>query len=478
MKEPALELHGISRKFGSVTALDNVSFTARHGSIHALLGENGAGKTTLMRIAFGMVRADSGSIAVDGTKVSVTSPASAIAAGIGMVHQQFSLVPAMTVAENVALGGRGRFRPEEVAQRIREVGERTGLSIDPSQRVESLGSAERQKLEIIRTLAHDARILIMDEPTAVLTSRDVGELFSQLRSFADGGGSVVLITHKLHDAIAHADEVTVLRRGKVVLAAPMSDVDRASLTTAMIGTSPADSAPATRHPSSQTQEIAKLENVTIGRMNPVSLKVFGGEILGVAALDGAASKILRLLSGRIEPESGTADVPKSVGFVPENRQDDALIPEMSLTENLALKDAANHRGIIAWEDFRARTETVLRDFDVRASSTEADARNLSGGNQQRFVLGRELEGNPPLLVLENPTQGLDVSAAAAVHSRVRDAASRGTAVVFYSSDIDELTAIADRVLVVRQDGIALTEPDRSAIGRLLLEDEAVRQQSG
>ena len=477
MSSPALELHGISRRFGSVVALDNVSLSAARGSIHALLGENGAGKTTLMRIAFGMLQPDAGWIAVNGTKLDITSPASAIAAGIGMVHQQFSLVPAMTVAENVALGGRGRFRPEEIAQRIREVGERTGLTIDPWQKVQNLGSAERQKLEIVRTLAHDARILIMDEPTAVLTSRDVRELFTQLRSFADNGGSVVLITHKLHDAIAHADEVTVLRRGTVSLSAPMSGVDRAALTTAMLGAVPEDGVTQDRSPS-RGAEVAKLENAAIDRRDPVSLTVFAGEILGVAALDGAASGILRALAGRLRVRDGSATIPDNVGFVPESRQDDAIIPEMSLTENLALGNAANHRGMMDWERYRSRTETVIRDFDVRASGVDADARELSGGNQQRFVLGRELEGNPPLLVLENPTQGLDVNAAATIHTRIREAASRGTAVVYYSSDIDELSAVSDRVLVVRRNGLSFTGPDRAAIGSLLLEDEVVRQSSG
>ena len=472
MNYPILELRDVSKHFGSVRALENASLAVGRGSIHALLGENGAGKTTLMRIAFGMIQPDSGWISVGGTQSRHASPADAIAAGIGMVHQQFSLVPAMTVAENVALGGQGRFRPREVAARIVEIGTTTGLTLDPSAIVAGLSSAEKQKLEILRILAHDAKVLILDEPTTVLTPRDTAELFSQMRTFADSGGSVVLITHKLHDALAHADSVTVLRRGEVVLAGSMADADRTVLTEAMLGFTP-DSATA---PQSHVQGsvVAACSDVIVSgarslRARKVTFQIHSGEIVGVAALDGGASGLLRTIAGRLKPASGTVTAPAHIGFVPENRLEDALIPDFSLTENFALRGAADRSGQLPWHSLETQASELIHEFDVRADGPRMPARALSGGNQQRFVLGRELYDEPSLLVLENPTQGLDVNAASSIHARIRAAASRGTAVVFYSSDLDELAEISDRVLVVRESGIAFSDTDRESIGDLLLQ---------
>ena len=474
MSNPALELREISKRFGRLVALDKASLVVRAGSIHALLGENGAGKTTLMRIAFGLIRPDSGSIAVSSITKSFDSPSDAIASGLGMVHQQFSLIAAMTVAENVALGGRGRFSPKATAARIVEVGERTGLKLNPETPVSSLGSAERQKLEIIRTFAHDARVLILDEPTAVLTSRDTGELFRQLRTFADSGGAVVLITHKLDDAIANADEVTVLRRGRVALTAPMSRIDRLSLTSAMLGFTPEPPETSYFRPSAASVVVSLRDvapPVESGKppATPISLELRTGEILGVAALNSEAASFLRILAGRSRPVSGSIKLPSRVAFVPENRQEEALIPEFDLAENFALRDVARREGLIHWKEVDTHVAGILRDFDVKAAGPRVDAMTLSGGNQQRFVLGRELHDEPPLLVLENPTQGLDVQAAAAVHARVRAAAGRGTAVVFYSSDLDELAQIGNRILVVKASGFVFSEPEKESIGHLLLD---------
>ena len=483
MTEPTLELRSISKRFGAVVALDDMSLSVKRGSIHALLGENGAGKTTLMRIAFGMIRPDVGSIAIENRAVRLSSPADAIAAGVGMVHQQFSLVPAMSVAENVALGGKGRFRPESIAGKIDEIGKSTGLALDPSVRVADLGTAERQKLEIVRTLAHDARILILDEPTAVLTPRDIGELFAQLRSFASSGGTVVLITHKLRDALRNADHVTVLRRGHVVLDAPISELTEESLTSAMLGAAPSTDGTEKPAAAAHGHTVAALVDVIIDNKRklatpPFNLEVLSGQILGIAALEGAAGSILRVLAGRIVPFRGSVTLPASIGFVPENRQDEAIIPGFTLIENFALRSSGSRKGLVSWSDMRQKTTEVIRDFDVRASGPESSVRNLSGGNQQRFVLGRELEDDPPLLILENPTHGLDVNATIAIHSRLRQAAARGTSVVFYSSDLDELAEISDRVLVVGSSGHSFAEPDREAIGRLLLEADAARELNG
>jgi general nucleoside transport system ATP-binding protein len=467
-----LELQGITKQFGGVKALDDVSFRVRRGMIHALLGENGAGKTTLMRIAFGMIDPDAGSIATDGRKRHISSPADAIACGIGMVHQQFSLVPAMTVAENVALGGSGRYSERETALRIAELAEETGLTLDPMERVANLGSADRQKLEIIRTLVHRASVMILDEPTAVLTPADARELFTQIRSFANGGGSVVLITHKLRDAVEHADEVTVLRRGKVVLTSAIRDTSEGLLAEAMLGAAPAREMNDRVASSPAGELIASLKRVRLsskaGLDALMDLEVRGGEVVGVAALDGAAAPLLRALAGRAGVASGIIDIPSTIGFVPENRQDEGLIADFSLTENLALGNAGRTGGLIDWSDMERQTALVIEAFSVRAAGTAASPRHLSGGNQQRFVLGRELRNNPQLLVLENPTQGLDISAAAFVHDRIREARDNGTAVVFYSSDLDEIVSLSDRVVVVSRDGIVSVTSDRSEIGRVLI----------
>jgi ABC-type uncharacterized transport system ATPase subunit len=471
MTTPLLKLHDISKRFGQLLALDDASLSVRRGSIHALLGENGAGKTTLMRVAFGLIRPDSGSIEIDGARKSFSSPSEAIACGIGMVHQQFSLVPAMTVAENVALGGKGRFSPGQVAERLEEVASTTGLSLDPEIKVSALGAGERQKLEIIRTLANKARILILDEPTAVLTSRDKAELFRQLKSFAESGGAVVLITHKLDDALTHADEVTVLRRGKVVLNSTMAGVDRLALTSAMLGFTPEASEPAPADASHESVAVS-LRDVMVGghvSRQPVTLTIRRGEILGIAALDGGAAGLLRILAGRQKPETGSVELPSPIAFVPENRQEEAMIPEFDLTENFALRLSAERGGLIDWDAVEAEVSTAIEEFDVRASGPRAEGRTLSGGNQQRFVLARELLGDPPLLVLENPTQGLDVQAAASIHARIRVTAAKGTAVVFYSSDLDELASVSSRVLVVRASGSVFSEPERESIGHLLLD---------
>ena len=461
---PVLALNGITKKFGNLTALDNVTFAIAKGKIHALLGENGAGKTTLMRVAFGMVQPDAGNIVVDGGITAFASPARAIAAGIGMVHQQFSLVPAMTVAENVALGGSGSYSFERTARLLADVAKRTGLELDPAQRVADLGNADRQKLEIIRTLIHNARVMILDEPTAVLTPKDTQELFAQLRAFANAGGAVVLITHKLADAVEHADDVTVLRHGTVVLSTSMSQASEATLAAAMLGAALAEPE---RRIKAEVHDQAVIASLIADRWKE-NLEIRAGEIVGIAALDGAATPLLRALAGRSSTFEGIVNRPSRIGFVPENRKEEALIDEFTLTENLALASAGERRGLMNWPELSSLASTVIDEFNVHTEGPDQFPAQLSGGNQQRFVLGRELRNNPPLLVLENPTQGLDLNAAAFIHSRMRDARDQGSAITFYSSDLDELAEISDRVLVVSRSGIIEVEPDRSRIGNALL----------
>jgi simple sugar transport system ATP-binding protein len=474
----ALSLRGITKRFGSTMALDGAALDVRTGTLHALLGENGAGKTTLMRLAFGMLRPDGGTISAAGLARRWRSSADAIAAGIGMVHQHFLLVPAMTVAENVSLGDRGwlrGFHPGRAAHRVRTIGEETGLVLDPAARVAELSVGAQQRLEIVKALARNATLLILDEPTAVLSPAETSELYNWLRAYVARGCTVVLITHKVREALALADEVTVLRRGRAVLHGGAADLRETAVIDAMVGADAIDAAPLPTAGAEAGPAVLSLDDVSvvdhrgIARLRNVSLTVCAGEIVGVAGVEGAGQhELLHVLAGRLVPTSGRAGMPTRIGFVPEDRLRDALIPSMNLVENLALKEAGTARGATPWHAYEARTATTLRGHDVRASGAGALAGALSGGNQQKFVLGRELEGPPDALVVENPTRGLDVRATAHVLGELRAARAAGVAVIAYSSDLDEVLSIADRMLVCFAGRVTAVRAEAGAVARALV----------
>ncbi len=505
---PALALHHVHKAFGAVHALHDVSFRLRPGTVHALLGENGAGKTTLMRIAFGLLASDTGGVEVAGTPLSgdgpprdglttgptvpwraiprTHSPADAIARGLGMVHQHFTLVPAMTVAENVALGAHGRYTPAAVAEQVRAIGERTGLRLEPYARVADLSVSAQQRCEIVKALVRDARVLILDEPTAVLAPDEAQVLLAWLRAFADvqPDHAVVLITHKLRDALAVADDITVLRRGRHVVTGAARDFTEQTLADAMLGpgershtveeevlphvTAHADSVGA-HHVVLQADALAVRDAHGVMRVRQASFGVRAGEIVGVAAVEGAGqAELLRAMAGLRPVAGGRLHAPDDVGFVPEDRHHDALLLDASLTENFALRDAGARRGRVPWRAFAAHTAELLAGRDVRASGADTTARTLSGGNQQKFILARALDDAPAALVVENPTRGLDFRATAAVHDALRDARDAGIAILFYSSDLDEVLSLADRVLVMH-DGTAREVPrDRDIVGHAML----------
>lgn len=483
---PALALEGISKHFGPVNALSDVSLRVKPGTVHALLGENGAGKTTLMHVAFGMVKRDAGSIYVDGHRVETRSPADAIATGLGMVHQHFSLVPAMSVAENLALGGRGLLRARDLSTLVRRIADQTGFTLDPHVRVEDLSVGAQQRVEIAKAVARNARILILDEPTAVLAPSEVDDLLRWVRAFASAGNAAVLITHKLNEALAVADHVTVLRRGRVVHDMPAARATMSELTSAMLGmnTSALDDPAAGDKARGAEVFVAKGLSVRDERgalrLRDASLAVRAGEILGVAGVEGSGQReLLRALAGRLEPAVGRLARPSRVGFVPEDRHRDAVLIDRSLTDNVALRDAGQRTGRMPWSMLRDRTQRLMREFDVRAPSPEVPLRSLSGGNQQKLVLGREMQadtGSTPVdgehapagLVVENPTRGLDVRATAEVHSRLRAACEAGVAIVVYSSDLDEVLALASRVVVVHAGKVREVPRDRDAVGRAML----------
>ena len=474
----ALDLIAISKRFDATSALEAATLRVRQGTVHALLGENGAGKTTLMRVAFGSIRPDAGQVLVHGRRIELHSSAQAIAAGIGMVHQHFTLVPAMTVAENIALGGHGRLRPSEVRAAIQDISARTGFELDPSARVDSLPVGAQQRVEIAKALARRASILIMDEPTAVLAPAEVTDLLHWLRQFAADGNTAILITHKLGEAMDTADDVTVLRRGRVVHTGPAATATAASLTTLMLGTEIGDVAPAEQPDDVVTGAIVfRADRIIVrdarglAQVREASFVVRAHEITGVAAIEGSGQReLLRALAGRLRIHAGTLDRPIRVGFVPEDRHGEALLLDRSLVENIALRDAGARRGVLPWRALRERTAALMAAFDVRAPNEQSIVRTLSGGNQQKLVLAREMEDEnyPVAIVLENPTRGLDVRATAEVHARLRAARDRGAAVIVYSSDLDEVLALSTRVLVMHAGSVREVVRERDAVGRAML----------
>jgi simple sugar transport system ATP-binding protein len=483
---PALELAAIHKRFGSVHALRGADFTLLPGEVHALLGENGAGKTTLMQIAAGLLRPDSGEVRVGGQVRPGLSPRAARRLGIGMVHQHFTSVPAFTVAENVALAAGWPVAPGRLRERVRELGARVGLPLDPDDRVERLSVGLRQRLEIVKALAADARILLLDEPTAVLAPAEVEDLLRVIRRFTAEGGSAVLITHKLDEALAAADRVTVLRRGRVALTGPVAEQDPGTLTAAMIGEAvPDDRVEPSRGPVPPTGDhrpLVRVQSLDVRRdgglgiaLRGASLVVGSGEIVGVAAVEGNGQReLLRAVAGRIHPLRGLREVAEPVAFIPEDRSTEGLIPEMTLTENVVLGSSESDPWIrgrtIDWREARARTAALLEEYAVAAPGPEAPAATLSGGNQQRVVVARELSRRPRVVVAENPTRGLDIRATATIHVRLRRAASEGAAVLFHSSDLDEVLELATRVVVVSRGVLIQPPPDatRETIGALML----------
>lgn len=472
----AIELIGITKRFPGVVANDDVNLTVEPGEIHAICGENGAGKSTLMKILYGMQPADEGVMKVDGREVKFTSPTDAIAAGIGMVHQHFMLADQMTVLENVILGSEptkpgGRIDFDEAERRLREVGEAYGLSVDPDDLVETLEVGEKQRVEIIKVLFRGARILILDEPTAVLVPQEVEELFRNLRDLQAGGATILFIDHKLQEVLEISDRITVIRRGKTVTTVDADAVTAADLAELMVGS---------ELPSPETGESTVTEEIALevsglivldedGRraVDDVSLTVHRGEVLGVAGIEGnGQSELIDAIIGITEPNRGRVtlmgqDITRAsvrhrreagIGFVPQDRTADGLLLDATLWENAALGHQTKppfSKGL--WIDragARERTEQIRKEFDVRSPGVDVTARALSGGNQQKLLIGRELTAEPLVLVAAHPTRGIDVGAQAEVWNDIREARGNGLATLLISADLDELIGLSDTIVVM------------------------------
>lgn len=478
-----MELRGLTKGFPGVTALDGASLTARRGEVHALLGENGAGKSTLLNLLGGLLTPDAGEILLAGRPVRLHTPREAVSAGIGMVHQHFTLVPRFTVLENVALGVRSgwgfRWPMAEVRRRLLALAGETGLDVDPDARTETLEVGARQRVEILKALLGTPSVLALDEPTAVLTPAEVERLFSILRGMAARGQTVLLVAHKLDEVLAVADRVTVLRDGRTVLEAPRSGVDASTLAHAMVGRPvPPPSPP---HPATPGARVALLQGVTVGgrgegpRLQQVDLELRQGEIVGVAGVEGNGQRELALvLSRRLRPDAGTMELPERVGFIPQDRRSEGLVLDFDVAENLALAlhdDPRWRRGpALDWGRIRTEAAGLIERHDVRAPGPGTVVRNLSGGNQQKVVVGREMDRDPALLVAENPTRGLDVGATEFVHGELRRR-REGRAIVLISTDLDEVLALSDRVVVLirgRLVEVPAAERTREGVGLRML----------
>lgn len=432
----------------------------------------------MARVGFGLIRPDAGVLRVNGAAVHFASPADAIAHGIGItnagVHQHFSLVPAMTVTENIALGMRGRYDASKAAERVRELGARTELLLDPAIPAGELPVSAQQRLEILKALSRQAQILILDEPTAVLAPSEGDELFEWVRRFRRDGNSVILITHKLREALNVADDITVLRHGTTVSTGAASTFDEPALVRSILGEQlSVDTVSRLTHGAGDVVLSARDVWVRSGRgafvLQNVSLHVRAGEIVGITAIEGSGQHaLMQVLSGRLPPAKGAVTVPRDVAFVPEDRHRDALVLDMTPTENVALRDLAGRHGRMPWSALRDTTVRTLSRFQVRTAGPESFARELSGGNQQKLVLRREIGMRPRAIVAENPCRGLDVRATSAIHLHLRAARDAGSAVLLYSSDLDEVLSLSDRIVVVHAGGVREVQGTREEIGRVML----------
>jgi simple sugar transport system ATP-binding protein len=495
--EYAVEMHNISKQFPLVLANDDVTFSVQKGEIHALVGENGAGKSTLMNILYGLLHADSGTLAVDGKAVHFTGPGDAIARGIGMVHQHFMLIPPLTVAENVVLGQepskRGFVDRARANQTVKALSDQYGLKVDPTAKVETLSVGIEQRIEIIKVLYRGAEILILDEPTAVLIPQEVDELFEILGSLKDQGKTIIFITHKLQEVMAVADTVTVMRRGKVVGTVSTQDTTRQDIATMMVGRQVLFRVERTQAEPGEVvltvKDLNALDNKDLPALRDISFSVREGEILGIAGVEGnGQTELVEVLTGLRKAQSGqvelngqeiTNDSPrlireKGTGHIPEDRHRRGLVLDFTVAQNMVLgihyrKPFVRHLGldVINFGPIREKAQRLLKEFDIRPPDHENLAGNLSGGNQQKVIVAREFDQNPKLLIAAQPTRGIDVGSIEFIHQRLLQARDKGKAVLLISADLEEILSISDRIAVMYEGQVVGTlEPAEATEERL------------
>jgi simple sugar transport system ATP-binding protein len=488
----AVELRDITKRFPGVVANDGVHFEAAEGEVHALLGENGAGKSTLSNILTGLYRPDGGEILLGGTPVSFASPREALEAGIGMVHQHFRLVPPFTVAENVILGdhrGEGKkfmVHPRRIERRVAELGERYRIAVDPRARVWQLSIGEQQRVEILKALYREARILILDEPTAVLTPQEAESLFETLRVMADEGRTIIFISHKLHEVKAVSDRVTVLRDGKTIDTVDTASATPRSLAALMVGREVSLATRVERgneigEPVLEVRSLWAPGDRGGDALRGIDLTLCAGEILAIAGVAGNGQRELaETITGMRTPSRGEivvggrrlrggdarAAIRAGVAHVPEDRLHTGVAPSLPISSNVVLKSyrggGVTHGPLLRLRAIRRYAAELIHRYDVRGGGPEVPARQLSGGNLQKVVLAREFEGSPRVLVVASPTRGLDVAAIETVHRYLRDAAEGYVGVLLISEDLDEILALADRVAVIYEGAIVGQRDARTA----------------
>ncbi len=473
-----LEMRGVTKRFGSVTANDDISLTLHRGEVLGILGENGAGKSTLMKILYGLYKPDEGEIFVDGEKVEIHDPKDAVSRGIGMVHQHFTLIPPLTVAENIVLGAEPRggtlgvsLNMEEAIRATEELSERYGLKVDPRARVADTSVGIRQRVEILKALYRNVRILILDEPTAVLTPQETVDLFAVLKELVADGLSIILITHKLGELIGVGDEITIIRDGRVVGTVNAATTNEGELARLMVGREVLLRVEKEEHAYGEVRLAAKDLTVHSGTdevaVHGVSLEVRGGEILGIAGVDGnGQTELAEALAGTRHIEGGTVSLDgedvtrlgaearrvRGLAYVPEDRATKGLVQDFALYENNALKTydepPFSKFGFIFPKVMRRRAAESLRAYDVRPPDPDARAGSLSGGNQQKAVLARELSGDPGVLIAAQPTRGVDVGAIEFIHRQILEQRAEGKAILLISLELEEVRSLSDRIVVL------------------------------
>ena len=495
--EYVIEMIGIRKEFPGIVANDDITLQVHEGEIHAILGENGAGKSTLMSILFGLYHADRGTIRIRGREVSIKNPNDAFALGIGMVHQHFQLVHNFTVAENIILGKEGGFVYDirKASERIKEISERYGLSIEPDMVIEDITVGMQQRVEILKMLYRDADILIFDEPTAVLTPQEIDELMQIMRNLAAEGKSIILITHKLEEIKAVADRCTIIRRGKLIGVVDVKEASPAEMAAMMVGRPV--SFTVEKAPASIGEPILEIRNLSVMSARHVlgvkdfSLSVHRGEIVGIAGVDGnGQSELVEAITGLRRIESGSIlfkgqdisgiSIRKrnelGMGHIPEDRQKRGLILGASLTDNMVIKEfykeGFSHRGILDYPCIQDYAEGIIAKFDVRSGEgADSLAGKLSGGNQQKAIIGREIESNPDLLIAVQPTRGLDVGAIEFIHSQLVKERDNGKAVLLVSFELDEIFNLSDRIAVINSghliDVVDTDKTDVHAVGLMM-----------
>lgn len=492
-----LEFRGVTKKFGTFTANDQISFTVEPGEIHSLLGENGAGKSTLMNVLFGLYEPDGGEILLDGEPVQFEGPGDAMAAGIGMVHQHFMLIPVFTVAENLMLGHEptkvaGILDLEQARAKVREISARFGFNLDPDAKIEDLPVGAQQRVEIIKALARDVKILVLDEPTAVLTPQETDELMTIMKQLAGEGTSIIFITHKLREVKAVADKITVMRLGKVVgTASP--EASTTELAELMVGR--AVELTTAKNPSKPGAASLIVENLTlvdkqgVALLNNVSFEIRAGEILAIAGVQGngqteltetliglrhGAKGSVKLNNEELLSKSVRERIDAGISYIPENRSRDGLVSEFSVAENLMLNRSHGapfvKSGTLQMGFRESFATEAISEFDIRTQGPDSKASSLSGGNQQKVIIAREFLSETNILIASQPTRGVDVGSIEFIHERIIALRDRGLPVLIVSTELDEVQNLADRIAVMYQGrivGIVSADTPRSTLGEMM-----------